>query len=617
MPSDPIRMQHDAVAVVDFGGQYAHLIATKIRHLGVLAEIRQPEDPIEAFRGFKGIVLSGSPALSSQGEDSAYTKALFDLDVPILGLCFGHQEIAKHYGGDVIHGGREWGKADLHVVGGHPLFAGLGPKEQVWMSHFDSVASLGPGFQELGYTTSHDGAPDHRFAAIGNDELRRYGFQYHAEVDDTLNGDRMLGNFVLGICQARPTWSMDAFIALEREKLQEQVGDESVFLLASGGVDSTVAAVVLKDALGPDRVNLLHIDNGLMRKDESRNVVDMFQRLGLGENLHFVDASDDFLNALDGLVEPEAKRMAIGNTFVEVFNRQAIALGIQDHLLGQGTIYPDTVETGGTKRSHTIKTHHNRVEVIEEMIRAGKVVEPLAELYKVEVRELGEELAIAHEALWRHPFPGPGLGVRCLCSDGTPDEEDMDRLAPAVAEVADRFALHPLVLPIRSVGVKADVRAYEHPVLFSGEADWDTLLTAASTVTAEVLGINRCIWNLAPGHPATARPVRGYMTRDRLDVLREADHLVMEGLRRHDLYDDIWQCPTVLVPLALGEEGGEGAGETIVLRPIRSARAMTATPVQLPDALLDELRRSILALPGITGLALDITSKPPGTIEWE
>ena len=613
MPSDPIRMQHDAVAVVDFGGQYAHLIATKIRHLGVLAEIRQPEDPAEAFAGFKGIVLSGSPALASQGEDSDYAKDLFDLEVPILGLCFGHQQIAQHYGGEVIHGGREWGKADLHLVGEHPLFEGLGPVEQVWMSHFDSVASLGPGFRELGYTTSHDGAPDHRFAAIGNDELRRYGFQYHAEVDDTLNGDRMLGNFVLGICGARPTWSMDAFIALEREKLQEQVGDESVFLLASGGVDSTVAAVVLKEALGPDRVHLLHIDNGLMRKDESRGVVEMFERLGLGEHLHFVDASDDFLRALDGLVEPEAKRRAIGNTFVDVFNRQAEELGIQDHLLGQGTIYPDTVETGGTKRSHTIKTHHNRVEVIEEMIRAGKVVEPLAELYKVEVRELGEELGIAHEALWRHPFPGPGLGVRCLCSDGTPDVEEMDRLVPAVAEVADRFALHPLVLPIRSVGVKADVRAYEHPVLFSGEADWSTLLKAASTVTAEVLGINRCIWNLAPGHPAEARPIRAFMTRDRLDLLREADHLVMEGLRRHGLYDDIWQCPTVLVPLALGEDGGE----TIVLRPIRSARAMTATPVRLPEALLDELRESILALPGIGGLALDITSKPPGTIEWE
>ncbi|UCC24113.1 MAG: glutamine-hydrolyzing GMP synthase [Gemmatimonadales bacterium] len=608
-------MQHDAIAVVDFGGQYAHLIATKVRRLGVLAEIRQPEDPIEAFQRYCGIILSGSPALSSHGEDSDYTKALYELDVPILGLCFGHQEIAKHYGGEVVHGGREWGHADLHILRDHPLFKGLGPVEQVWMSHFDSVAAVGPEFEELGYTTSKDGSPDHRFAAIGSDSLRRYGFQYHAEVDDTLHGDQMLGNFVLEICRAEPTWSMEAFMAEEREKLQAQVGVESVFLLASGGVDSTVAAVVLKEALGPDRVHLLHIDNGLMRKDESRKVVDMFQRLGLGEHLHFVDASNDFLAALEGLAEPEAKRKAIGNTFVEVFNREAEALGIQDHLLGQGTIYPDTVETGGTKRADVIKTHHNRVEVIEEMIAQGKVVEPLAELYKVEVRELGESLGIAHEALWRHPFPGPGLGVRCLCSDGVPDTDDFERLTREVALVADQFALHPLVLPIRSVGVKADLRAYEHPVLFSGEADWPTLLKAASTVTANVLGINRCIWNLGPGHPESAHPVPGYMTRQRLDLLREADSLVMEGLRRHGIYDDIWQCPTVLVPLSLG--GGDEEGETIVLRPIYSARAMTATPVRLPDALLDELRTSILALPGVTGLALDITSKPPGTIEWE
>jgi len=298
-PSTPeFRMQHDAIAVVDFGGQYAHLIATKVRRLGILAEIRQPEDPVEAFHGYRGIILSGSPALSSHGEDSDYTKGVFDLDVPILGLCFGHQEIAKHYGGEVIHGGREWGHADLHIVREHPLFAGLGPSEQVWMSHFDSVAAVGPEFEELGYTTSKDGAPDHRFAAIGSDVHRRYGFQYHAEVDDTTHGDVMLGNFVLGICGAKPTWSMDAFMAEEREKLRRQVGDQSVFLLASGGVDSTVAAVMLKEALGPERVHLLHIDNGLMRKDESRHVVEMFDRLGLGEHLHFVDASGDFLQAL-------------------------------------------------------------------------------------------------------------------------------------------------------------------------------------------------------------------------------------------------------------------------------------------------------------------------------
>lgn len=606
-------MQHDAIAVIDFGGQYAHLIATKVRRQGVLAEIRQPEDPIEEFMGFKGVIVSGSPSLASHEEDSDYTRGIYDLDAPILGLCFGHQEIAKHYGGEVVHGGRQWGRADLHLVGEHPLFKGLGPVQQVWMSHYDSVTAVGPEFRELGWSVTTDGGPDHRFAAIGSDSLRRYGFQYHPEVDDTVHGDEMIANFVFEICGCEATWSMEAFIADQMESIRQQVGDGSVFLLASGGVDSTVAATLLARALGPERLELLHVDNGLMRKDESAAVIEFFRGLGLGSNLHFIDASDRFISALDGIVEPEAKRRAIGNSFVAVFEDEARRLGVEGHLLGQGTIYPDTIETGGTKRADTIKTHHNRVPVIEEMLAAGRVVEPLAELYKVEVRELGEKLGIPHELVWRHPFPGPGLGVRLLCSDGVGAIEGLDDIAPLVAEEGRRFGLDAEVLPIRSVGVKADLRAYEHPVLLTGDVEWETLLRAASVLTAEVPGINRCIWNLQPFPPATAVPLAATTTNERLDVLREADHIVMEGLRRHGLYDEIWQCPTVLVPLDLAGDGGE----LVVVRPIRSKRAMTATPVELPAALLEEFRRDILALDGVSGLALDVTSKPPGTIEWE
>jgi GMP synthase (glutamine-hydrolysing) len=604
---------HHAIAVVDFGGQYAHLIATRVRRLGVRAEIRQPEDPVDAFRPYRGIILSGSPSLSSHGEDSAYTKAIYDLDVPILGFCFGHQEIAKHYGGEVVHGGREWGRAVLELTGEHPLFKGLGPAEPVWMSHYDSVAALGPGFRELGYTTSADGSPDHRYAAIGSDQHRRYGFQFHPEVDGTERGDAMIANFAFEICRCEPSWSLGAFLEHEEERIRSQVGDGSVFLLASGGVDSTVAAVILGKALGPERVRLLHIDNGLMRADESRRVVETFHELGLGESLHFVDASDDFLGALEGLLDPERKRRAIGDTFIDVFQREARRLGLEGHFLGQGTIYPDTIETGGTKRADTIKTHHNRVPVIEDMLARGRVVEPLADLYKVEVRELGERLGVPHDLLWRHPFPGPGLGVRLLCSDGAPDTAGLEGAEPVLARLAERFGLEALALPIRSVGVKADLRAYEHPVLLSGRAPWETLLGAASAITAGVPGINRCIWNLAPGSPAVASPVAATVTRERLALLREADRIVMDALRRHDLYDRIWQCPTVLVPLRLGER----AGETVVVRPVTSKRAMSASPVDLPPALLDELRERILSLEGVSGLALDVTSKPPGTIEWE
>ena len=614
-------MKHDAIAVVDFGGQYAHLIATKVRRQRVLAEIRQPEDPTAAFAPYKGIIISGSPALSSHGEDSAYNKGIFDLDVPILGLCFGHQEIAKRYGGKVMHGKQEWGRARLHITREHPLFKGLSRSEQVWMSHFDSVASLGPNFEELGYTVlGEGGGSEHRFAAIGCDSKRRYGLQFHPEVDDTIGGEEMLANFVLGICGCAPSWTMDSYIAEQVTRICDQVGDGAVFLLVSGGVDSTVAARLFGEALGPDRLRLLHVDNGLMRKDESRQVIAALTEMGLDSNLHFVDASEAFLSALAGEIDPEQKRRIIGTAFVEVFEREARRLGIEDHLFGQGTIYPDTIETGGTKRADTIKTHHNRVPLIEEMIAAGKVIEPLSDLYKVEVRELGEMLGISERMIWRHPFPGPGLGVRLLCGDGTvPDAETMARIAPDVAEITSGRGLTGVPLPIKSVGVKADVRSYEHPVLVHGDldidtdADWQTLLDTAGAIFESVPGINRCLWNLGPRLPHEFQPLPATMTRERLDLLREADAMVMQGLRGHGIYRDVWQCPTVLVPMRIDGQGRE----LCIVRPIHSERAMTATAARLPAALLAELRERILALPGISGLAYDVTSKPPGTIEWE
>jgi GMP synthase (glutamine-hydrolysing) len=527
-----------------------------------------------------------------------------------LGLCFGHQEIAKHYGAKVVYGGRQWGKADLHLTGEHRLFAGLGPVEQVWMSHNDSVAEIGPGFRELGYSTTADGSPDHRYAAIGSDLLKRYGFQFHAEVDDTINGDRMLANFVFEICNCRRSWTMEGYLEEQLARIRSQVGDRSVFLLASGGVDSTVSAALIGRAIGPEHLHMLHIDNGLMRKNESQRVLQMYHDLGLDQHLHFVNASSVFLGALAGVVDPEHKRLIIGDTFIGVFQREAERLGVENYLLGQGTIYPDTIETGGTRRADTIKTHHNRVPIIEQMIAEKRVIEPLADLYKVEVRELGERAGIPEQLLKRHPFPGPGLGVRLLCCDGSgsydgPKEELM--------ALGRRFDLDVLPLPIRSVGVKADLRAYEHPVLLSGRSSWETLLEATSVITAEVSGINRCVWNLDPQTPSRARPLYATVTEERLVLLREADHLVMEALRRHGLYHEIWQCPTVLVPVALDE----GDGELVVLRPVRSERGMTASPVALPEALLEELRQSVLALPGVSGLALDVTSKPPATIEWE
>ena len=604
---------HDTIAIIDFGGQYAHLIATKVRRQGVFAEILQPEDPIEAFRGYKGIIISGSPSLASHGEDADYNKDIYDLDIPILGFCFGHQEIAQHYGGKVIHGGREWGYSELQTQQSHPLFSGLSSRETVWMSHFDSVAEIGPDFQEIGVTLTPDGEAEHRYAAIASDTLQRYGFQFHPEVDSTENGHKMIANFLYEICGCTSSWSMDGFIEQKEADIRKQVAGKSVFLLASGGVDSTVAAVLIGRAIGPDRLHLLHVDNGLMRKQESSNVLKLFEKLGLGTNLHFVDASERFLSALSGIVDPEAKRRIIGDTFIEVFEDQAEKIGIEEHLLGQGTIYPDTIESGGTKRADTIKTHHNRVPAIEKMIGQGKVIEPLVELYKTEVRELGELLGIPREALDRHPFPGPGLGVRLLCSSGDASTIDLPSIQTSVSEISTQLGVSGMVLPIRSVGVKADLRAYEYPVLVSGYLPWDSLIKVVSSLTAEVENINRCIWNLSDEIPEVARPLSTTATRKRLDILREADFIVMELLKSHDLYHEIWQCPTVLLPIELDGR----TGEMVIVRPIMSARGMTAVPVNLSKDVLVELRTRILALSGVSSLALDITSKPPATIEWE
>lgn len=616
-------MEHDRIAVVDFGGQYAHLIATKVRRLHVLAEIVDPEAPLEIFRGYHGIILSGSPALSAHGEGADYTTAIFDLPIPVLGFCFGHQEIAKRYGGRVEHTRREYGFARLRVTAESPLLAGLGPEETVWMSHGDSVTELPAGFVELGYSEHDGGHEAHRNAAIAHEELRRYGFQFHPEVDDTVHGQEMLENFVRGICGCRPTWTMPRYVEEQIESIRARADGGKVFLLASGGVDSTVCARLIVEALGRERTHLLHIDNGLMRKGESAGVVERFHSWGITGNLHFVDASEDFLRALAGLVEPERKRIAIGNTFIEVCQREMGRLGVADALLAQGTIYPDTIETKGTSRADLIKTHHNRVPLVEEMVRAGRVLEPLRDLYKVEVRELGASLGLDVDLLERHPFPGPGLGVRLLCSEGSLDAAtrgELERVSAEASSLARAFGLGAVALPVRSVGVKADLRAYEWPVLLHGQAPWEAVLAAANQVYKRVDGVNRCCFDLAPPERQRERDGdprielrRASVTRARLDLLREADHAVMTGLARHDLMQAIWQCPTVALPLAM-----DGCGEEmIVVRPVHSERAMTAQPARLPEALIAELQGEILPLPGVSGLCLDVTTKPPGTIEWE
>jgi len=608
-------MKRAGIAVLDFGGQYVHLIATKVRSLGVHAEIREPDDPVESFRGYRGIILSGSPALSARDEESSWSRGLLDLGVPVLGFCFGHQEIAKHAGGSVEHTRREYGAATLHVVGRSPLFEGLAAEEIVWMSHGDTVTRLAGGFEEIGYSTGGaDRSRQHRNAAIASEARRHYGLQFHPEVDDTPCGRRLLENFAVGICGAARDWAVGDQVAERASALRDEIGNREVLLLASGGVDSTVAAKLFERAIGGPRLRLLHIDNGLMRKDESARVVARLTALGLGPSLRHVDASAEFLGALEGLTDPEAKRRAIGDTFVKVFEREASKLGLGDVLLGQGTIYPDTIETGGTKRADVIKTHHNRVPIIQEMMRAGKVIEPLRDLYKVEVRELGRALGLDPESIDRHPFPGPGLGIRVASERRVPEEYDEPRLRAEIAGVLTGTELSGVPLPVRSVGVKADHRSYEHPVLLTGPfPGWEPLTEIATGLTKGVRGLNRCLFEISGRLPKEARLVPATVTRRRLDLLREIDDVVMRALQRHGLTREVWQCPTVLVPVSLDDRGHE----LVVIRPVHSERAMTAKAAWIGEACAAEITREILEFDSVGAVAIDATSKPPATIEWE
>jgi GMP synthase (glutamine-hydrolysing) len=608
-------MKRDGIAILDFGGQYVHLIATKVRALGVYAEIREPDDPVESFRHYKGIILSGSPSLSAHDEDSDWSRGILDLGIPVLGFCFGHQEIAKHAGSAVEHTRREYGAATLHIVGHSPIFQGLASEETVWMSHGDTVTRLAGGLAEIGYSTGGaDRSQGHRNAAIACEARRQYGLQFHPEVDDTPCGPRILENFVIGICGAPRDWSVGDQAEERAAALRDEVGDREVLLLASGGVDSTVVAKLFERALGVSRLRLLHIDNGLMRKDESAGVVAKLTALGLGPCLRHVDASAEFLGALEGLTDPEAKRRAIGDTFVKVFQREVADLGLGEVLLGQGTIYPDTIETGGTKRADVIKTHHNRVPIIQEMMRDGKVIEPISDLYKVEVRELGRALGLDPESIDRHPFPGPGLGIRVAAEGRLPGDYDESRLRADIDEALRDTALRGIPLPVRSVGVKADLRCYEHPVLVTGGfPGWERLTAIATGLTKGVQGVNRCLFDLTGHGPEKASLVPATVTRRRLDLLREIDDIVMRALERHGLMREVWQCPTVLVPVSLDGRGEE----LVVIRPVHSERAMTARPAWIGEACADEITKAVLAFESVGAVAIDATTKPPATIEWE
>ncbi len=594
----------EKIAILDFGGQYTHLEARCIRQLGVYSEILSPQCKVEDLKDYIGIIFSGGPASVYDPKAPLFNDEILKIDLPILGLCYGHQLLNLKLGGAVSKGlVHEFGAAEFEPDLSHPLFAGLSARTTMWMSHGDEVSKLPPGFREIGKT-------EHcAFAAVANDSQKRYAVQFHPEVTHSVEGNLVLKNF-LTLCGAKFTWKMDSYAQQLEENLRQQCIGKKVFLLVSGGVDSTVAFALLNRALGEQNVLGLHIDNGLMRKDESADVIDFMQREGF-RNLKIKDASETFLQALKGITAPEAKRKIIGETFIQVKDAELLALKLnpQDWLLAQGTIYPDTIESGGTQNAAVIKTHHNRVDSIKELIALGLVVEPLAELYKDEVRELGLLLGIPEKLIWRHPFPGPGLGVRLLCNADLNKEID-----PTLREGLQKFGqendFKGEVLAVESVGVQGDARTYAHPLVLQNLRDWKRAETLSTLITNRFRGVNRVVLEIGRISDAPYTLIAAYCEKSALDFLREADALCHSLLYANNLYRSIWQMPVVLLPLTISQK------PVIVLRPVHSSEAMTARFATIDFALLDTLWQQLKTL-GAGALLYDVTHKPPGTIEWE
>ncbi|EKF18538.1 glutamine-hydrolyzing GMP synthase [Nitratireductor pacificus] len=513
----------DTVLIVDFGSQVTQLIARRVRESGVYCEIAPFQSAEEAFRRLqpKAIILSGSPASTVDIGSPRAPDVIFESGLPVLGICYGEQTMCAQLGGKVEGSDhREFGRAFLEIQDDCALFDGVwakGTRHQVWMSHGDRVTALPPGFRIVGTST---GAP---FAAIADEARKYYGVQFHPEVVHTPDGARLLANFVQNIAGLKGDWTMAAYREQAIEAIRKQVGKGKVICALSGGVDSSVAALLTHEAVG-DQLTCILVDHGLMRKNEAADVVAMF-REHYNLPLILVDASDRFIGALEGESDPETKRKTIGRLFIEVFEEEAKKLGGADYLV-QGTLYPDVIEsvsfTGGP--SVTIKSHHNVGGLPERMKMS--LVEPLRELFKDEVRVLGRELGLPESFIGRHPFPGPGLAIRCP----------------------------------------------------------------------------------------------GGVTREKLDILRAADAIYLDEIRKAGLYDAIWQAFAVLLPVQTVGVMGDGRTYEFVcaLRAVTSVDGMTADFYHYDMEFLGRAATRIInEVKGINRVVYDVTSKPPGTIEWE
>jgi len=625
MKASTDTVDKNTVVILDAGAQYGKVIDRRIRGLMVKSVILPLDTSVDKLKNYDAIIISGGPDDVFSPESPKPDPDLFKLDRPILGICYGMQLINQEFDGSVVKKNiREDGQFDIEVDPTTAFFEGLDKHQSVLMSHGNSVGRLAPGFRVVARSNNI-------VAAIADDKRRIYGVQFHPEVDLTENGIKMLSNFLFKIADLKPTYALQDKLQEALDYIKDRAGNKQVLSFASGGVDSTICAVLLGMALPTKQIHAVHVDTGFMRLNESTAVHQALTNVGI--NLKIVDAKDRFLRAtavlrgkktppLNKVTDPEIKRAIIGDTFIRVMDEviEELRLDPSDTVLVQGTLRPDLIESASksaSAKAAVIKTHHNDSSLVRKLRDDRRVVEPLQQLHKDEVREIGESLSLPTELVWRQPFPGPGLAIRLLCATTPYKTADFKSISDRLALFGDRdIAAH--LLPIRTVGVQGDGRSYSYLAGLSGQPDWPRLLAMAREIPKRIHNINRVVYifgDKLEEDPLDITPT--FLSTNALDQLRLADAKVNDVLRVYDLQKKLSQVPVISFPLNFGIDGNH----SIAIRTFITNDFMTGTPalpgVHLPEEALNQMVSEVLSVPGISRVVYDLTSKPPGTTEWE